>query len=310
VDGHHLELVRHRVPPVLAGLVAGVVGMSERAPGVVRRRQPAGSLLPLVVSFGRPLVVESLSEGTGARRSYASFVAGFTAGHADTRHDGGQDCVQVYLTPLGARRVLGVPGRALADRVVAAGDVVPALGDVLSDRVASAATWDERFAAVEEALLGQAARGAEAPDWVDWMWRQIATSGGQSRIGDLVAQTGWSHRHVATVFRDEVGLTPKQAARVVRFERAAADLGRLPLAEVAARHGYADQSHLTRDTLRHAGETPAVLAAARRPTPATALGAAPGPGHGPAAATGARHAGGAAPQPSAGSVRLRTSGSS
>jgi AraC-like DNA-binding protein len=104
------------------------------------------------------------------------------------------------------------------------------------------------------------------------MWRQIDASGGQARIGELVEQTGWSHRHVATVFGAEVGLTPKQAAGVVRFERAAADLGRLPLAHIAARHGYADQSHLTRAVARYAGETPSELAAARRPTPSTALG--------------------------------------
>lgn len=232
--------------------------------------------MPLVVSFGRPLEVESLSEGTGAG-THASFVAGFSAGYASTWFDSAQDCVQVYLTPLGVRRVLGVPGQHVANRVVAAGDVVRALGDDLSDRVASAPTWEERFTVVEDALLHQVARSAEPPRWVAWMWQQIRLSGGQRRVGDLVARTGWSHRHVATVFRGEVGLTPKQAARVVRFDRAAADLGRLPLAEVAARHGYADQSHLTRDTLRHAGETPAVLAAARRPTPARALARASGP---------------------------------
>ena len=49
-----------------------------------------------------------------------------------------------------------------------------------------------------------------------------------------------------------------------RFERAAADLGRLPLTEVAIRHGYADQSHLTRAVLRHAGETPTERAAPHR----------------------------------------------
>ena len=245
--------------------------MSERATGVVRRRQPAGTLLPFVVSFGEPLEIDSLSDGSGAGRSYRSFVAGPSTGHASTRFDRGQDCVQVYLTPLGARRVLGVPGKEVARRVIAVGDVVPDLGD-LAERLGSVATWGERFALVEAALVHQVARGTGPPNWVGWMWRQIQMSGGQARIGDLVAQTGWSHRHVATVFREQIGLAPKEAAGVIRFERAAADLGRLSLAEIAVRHGYADQSHLTRDVARYAGETPSELAAARRPTPTTALG--------------------------------------
>jgi AraC-like DNA-binding protein len=271
-ETHRIELVRHRAGPALDGLVAGMVGLSERAPGVVRRRQPAGSLLPLVVSFGDPLEIDSLSDATGAGCSYRSFVAGFSTGHASTRFEGGQDCVQIYLTPLGVSRVLGVPGKEVARQVVSAGDVVPGLGDVLADRLESVATWGERFALVEAALRQQVAREAGPPAWVAEMWRKIRASGGKVRVGDLVADTGWSHRHVATVFREQIGLTPKQAAGIVRFERAAADLGRLPLAEIAVRHGYADQSHLTHDVTRYAGETPRELALARRPTPSTALG--------------------------------------
>ena len=107
------------------------------------------------------------------------------------------------------------------------------------------------------------------------MWRQICESGGRVRIGDLIDQTGWSHRHVTARFRDQIGLTPKAAAAVVRFERANAELGTAPLAELALRHGYADQSHLTREVARYAGEPPLELARAQRPTAHTALGGQP-----------------------------------
>ena len=269
---HHTSLVRGRLPRALHGVAAGVVGMSERAAGEVHRRQPAGSLAPLVLSFGEPLEVTALSESAGAGRGYGSFVAGFSPGHASTRFSGGQDCVQVYLTPLGVGRVLRVPGGETARQVVALADLAPALGDALADRLASLTTWDERFAVVGEILLRRVADAPGPPGWVNWMWHQLVSSGGQVRIGDLVAETGWSHRHAAGVFAHHVGLTPKQAASVIRFERATADLGRLPPAQVATRHGYADQSHLSRATARHAGETPGQLAVARRPTPLTALG--------------------------------------
>jgi AraC-like DNA-binding protein len=62
---------------------------------------------------------------------------------------------------------------------------------------------------------------------------------------------------------------------VVRFERVNADLGSAPLAELAMKHGYADQSHLTREVTRYAGEPPLELARARRPTVHTALGVHP-----------------------------------
>lgn len=272
-DRHRIELLRHRASPALHGIVAGMVGLSESAPQVIRRRQPAGPLLPLVLSFGEVLAVDSLSDAVGAGRQYGSFVAGLSTGFAETSFQHGQDCVQVYLTPLGARRVLGVPGREVARRVSSIGDLVDDLGDSLSDRLNAASTWSHRLALVEDIMLRRAHREAEPPSWLTWLWDQIRLSGGQARIGDLVAATGWSHRHVVNVFREQTGLTPKEMAGIVRFDRASADLGRLPQAEIAARHGYADQSHFARHVRRYAGETPAELTAAHRPTPATALGA-------------------------------------
>ena len=274
---HTIDVTRGATHPALAGLVAGVVGMSESAPGEVVRRQPAGSLLPLVLSWGGPLDVLSLSAGQGVG-TYRSFVAGFMPGHVTTRFEEGQDCVQVYLTPLGVQRILGVPGSELAGRVVSLDDVVPGLGDGLADRLGSAPSWRERFAVVTDALLERASHGREPDDVVAWMWGQVEASGGTVRVRDLVDRSGWSHRHVTTRFSEQIGITPKAAVGVVRFVNACTDLGRLPLAEVATRHGYADQSHLTREVVRYAGEPPRALIAARRPTAYTALDAAHSPG--------------------------------
>lgn len=259
-----VEIVRRRTHPGLRGLVAGVVGMSEVASGPVRRRQPAGSLVPLVLSFGDPMTIDGVAHG--------SFVAGLSLGCTTTWFEHRQDCVQVYLTPIGLSGLLGVPGREVARQVLSAEDLVPSWGADLSGRLASARSWDERFALVETLLLDAVERTDPVPEWVAGMYRAIAASGGGVRIGELVGESGWSHRYVARTFREHVGLTPKQLAGVIRFEQASADLGRRPLAEIAAVHGYADQSHLTRDVVRYAGETPAQLAAARRPTAHTALG--------------------------------------
>lgn len=268
------ELVRHRSHPRLAGLVAGFVGFSERADHAVERRQPAGTLLPMVVSFGDPLEVVSLSDGEGAGQ-HSSFIAGFMPGHATTRFTGTQRCVQVYLTPLGAYRLLGIPGQELARRVVGLETAAPFLGGSLPERLAETATWAGRIGVVEQALLSALDAGPELDPLVVWLWNQLRASSGRARIDDLVAQTGWSHRHVTTRFRGQVGLSPKAAAGVVRFEHATADIGRRPLADLAEEHGYADQSHFTREVVRYSGEPPRAVLATRRPTAYTALGAEP-----------------------------------
>ena len=268
------ELVRHRPHPSLAGLVAGIVGLSESAVEAVERRQPAGSLLPVVVSFGDPLEVVTLSDGEGAGQ-HSSFIAGFMPGHATTRFTGTQRCVQVYLTPLGAYRLLGHPGHELARRVTGLDEVAPFLGGSLPERLAETPTWADRISVVEQALLSALGNGPEPEPFVAWLWDRIRETGGGARIDDLVAQTGWSHRHVTTRFQTQIGLSPKAAAGVVRFEQAMADLGGRSLADVATAHGYADQSHFTREVVRYSGEPPRVLLGARRPTAYTALGTKP-----------------------------------
>ena len=260
------EFVWGAPDPRLRGLVAGRSGYRERAQAPVQRRLPATSLIPVILSFGERLEVVEILDGQGAGRSYGSLVAGFQPGHALTRFSGAQFALQLYLTPLGAYRILGIPGSALAWGVHDLEDVAPRLARSLPDRLASLPTWTERFAMVDEVLTGLADRGREPDPLVDWVWHQLQATGGRVQIADLVAKSGWSHRHVVARFRDHVGVPPKTAAKVLRFERAAAAVAsrKLSLAEVASRFGYADQSHLTRDFVRFAGNTPAVYAGSNR----------------------------------------------
>ena len=94
---------------------------------------------------------------------------------------------------------------------------------------------------------------------VAWAWQRILETGGTVEVRDLAAEIGWSRRHFGERFRSELGLAPKVASRVIRFERARELLARPDrpgLADVAATCGYFDQAHLTREWRELAGCTP------------------------------------------------------
>ena len=79
------------------------------------------------------------------------------------------------------------------------------------------------------------------------------------RLGALASDAGVHPGHLTRSFRRAFGCTPGEYQRACRAERARSLLagGRLPLAVIAARSGYSDQSHMTRALRRHLGLTPA-----------------------------------------------------
>jgi AraC-like DNA-binding protein len=167
----------------------------------------------------------------------------------------------------------------LSQRVVELTDVAPQLGGSLPDQLACDADWSARFARLDALLWRLAANGQDADPATDHLWRRIWTTAGRVRVAALVEESGWSHRRLIARLRAHVGVSPKAAAAVVRFEHAMDEIGRLDgtpgIADLAVRHGYADQSHLTRDFARYAGASPAAIQRATVATAWTALGRGP-----------------------------------
>ncbi len=248
--------VPHRPHPALRGLVTAAVGYAQEglAPGTHRGLPSPG--LTLVVTLDEPLDVAAHPDPTQAPGRYDALLGGLHTTPALIAHPGRQAGLQLSLTPLGARRLLGLPAGELAALDVDPADV---LGSTeLVERVRAARTWGERFAAVEQ-VLGRAVHDDDPAPEVAEAWRLTVASGGRLRVAEVARRVGWSERHLTARFGAETGLAPKQAARVVRFDRARRALATRPrpdLAALAAAAGYADQAHLTRDWRAFTGLSP------------------------------------------------------
>ena len=74
------------------------------------------------------------------------------------------------------------------------------------------------------------------------------------KVEALAAEVGISARHLRRAFADNVGLSPKHYARVVRLQRALAMTG--AWSERAHAAGYYDQAHLISEVRELLGTTP------------------------------------------------------
>jgi AraC-like DNA-binding protein len=168
--------------------------------------------------------------------------------------------MQQWLTPLGAYRLLGgVPMDALSGQLVDLTDVLGAGIRRLADQLRETPSQRQQFALLDAYLLRWAHDGPEPAPEVTWAWRRLIATGGKLPIRRLAAEVGWSHKHLITRFRRQVGLPPKTAARLVRFDAVWHHMGTQPPArwdQVAVECGYADQAHMIRDFRQFTGASP------------------------------------------------------
>lgn len=234
----------------LAGLVRRYIGYRYEgfAPGV-HLGLPSPSLT-LVISLGAPLRLSAAWQPGTPAADFATCVGGLHPRPVFIVHDGDQYGVQLELTPRGARSLFGLPAAELATRIVGLDELLGSAAGELADRLACAPSWPLRFAVLDEVLTDRTHRPAAVDPRVALAWRRVVGSGGAARVDEVAAEIGWSRRHLGQRFSREYGLTVKEAARVVRFERSKRTLqrGGLPtLADVAAACGFYDQAHLARE---------------------------------------------------------------
>ncbi len=240
------------------GLSLGVAGYRQRGGrGLDRRVIPHGRVTMVLELSGSPIELGP----EPARRGSAHFVAGLTTAPLLVRADV-VDCVEIKMSPVSAFACLGVDVRSLTDQSPDIEQLWGASGRVLHERLSETNSWTERATLVASALRRRQERGRRVDPEVAMAWECIVESGGAVQVNELVRRSGWSRTRLWSRFSTQIGLSPKRAARLVRFERASSRLaaGAGP-ARVAAECGYVDQSHLHRDVVSFARCTPSRLAA-------------------------------------------------
>lgn len=247
------------VPELLRPYVVSLIAYDVDLGGPGVHRGLPGTSLTFVLPLDAPLDV-SWADDPGSRRASWSSVSGLHAAPAAIHHDGHQAGIQLALTVDGARALLGLPAAELAGELTDLAEAVPELAD-LPERLLELADWDARIQLVWVALGTALSRNDPVGPRAE-VGRALARLTRGIGVAEVADEVGYSRRHLGSLLRAEIGLSPKEYQRVARFERsrsllvAAATAGRVSLADVAARAGYADQSHLTREWVRLAGCPP------------------------------------------------------
>jgi AraC-like DNA-binding protein len=248
-----------------SGALVTAVGYESIAEAPRDHRGLPSPFLTFIVTLDTPVVI---AEG-GGERGLDVVVAGLSTEVEMVKMPERQSGLQAAVHPLAARRLFGMPAGEIARMSLEGEDVLGRTAPRLRERLAEAEGWDERFAIFAAEM--ELERGADAPPpgsvrgprpEVVEAWRLLTASRGRIRIGELAERVFLSRRRLSTLFVAELGITPKEAARTMRFTHAVSRIGQgvrggaLDLAALAAECGFSDQSHLDREFRAFAGTSP------------------------------------------------------
>lgn len=143
---------------------------------------------------------------------------------------------------------------AFCDSLIDAGDVWGSDSALLREALIPARDAREQCRTLEAFLADRLVRRT-SEDALLKQWMAGLRSG--MRIQDIQNELGLSQRKLHALFDRRIGIRPKLFARIARLSSSMAGLEQTPsLADLAYDHGYADQSHLTREFRSFAGSTP------------------------------------------------------
>jgi len=233
-----------------------MAGFSDAATDLVDLQVVPHPAVMLIFNLGDTPIVVDDAAGQQQRDSVVVGLAPIGA-----RGHGGRsfECLQVRLSPLAAHTVLGAASE-LGRAVVSLDNLWGRDAVRIQEQMRAAVSWDDRFAIADAALARRNAGRAVDPE-VASAWGRMLASRGRIRVEQLAADVGWSRKRLWSRFGSQIGLNPKRAIQLIRFDVAAHRLaGGYSPAEAAAEGGYVDQSHLHRDVVAFTGQTPTSVA--------------------------------------------------
>jgi AraC-like DNA-binding protein len=181
-------------------------------------------------------------------------------------------CVKLRIRPGRAQPLLGIPVSRIVDRVVPLSDLWGQPGRHLAEGLADPGA-DPGYVIdrIEAALLAHLAIQRPA----DLRRSQLLQAAAESlasadysppgQLPEIARSLRISERHLRNLFALGVGISPKHFARIDRVRSVLNHAKRGHWAQLAARAGYYDQSHMTGEFRRMMGVPPTAFIAGHLP---------------------------------------------
>jgi AraC-like DNA-binding protein len=223
---------------------------------------PARSVTCIEFTFRDPYRIHHV-DGTGLEITYPSTLIGAkTCQRIRLELHGHVETFVILFQPTGLQRLFSLPGSLIVNEHYEADLVLGPAAAGLRLQLAETESFAERIAIANAFLTARIPRVDDAR-CTDGAVQQIVSNHGHVRILDLARHAGLGLRQFERRFADDIGISPKLYARIVRFEAAVRKRtvsSCINWTTIAHELGYHDQMHMIHDFQLLSGESPTSLA--------------------------------------------------
>ena len=129
---------------------------------------------------------------------------------------------------------------------------------LIESAIANAKDTPERISLIEDFLFDVLRENIDLPVLLRSMIDRILQTNGTVSIKEVMEDNLSQRRSLERKFAEQVGTSPKQLCRAIRFQRTLKSMleNKMSLTEVGCENGYYDQSHFIKDFKEYTGKSP------------------------------------------------------
>jgi len=214
-----------------------------------------GGRVELMFNFATPLQWLVNQDFSGGNYMSNAFIMGQRSKVFYAKSIGDEKMIGVRFKPGGLSAFTNVPAHELLNNVIPAENI---LGNRVHEWVTlleEQENWVTKIALLDK-LLRQAIMKIPA-DHTIMQYAVTTIKNGETSIQTICNETGWYYKKLERLFLRSAGYTPKQYAKITRFNKALRLMhGPESLTRVCYECNYFDQSHFIKDFHELAGTSP------------------------------------------------------
>lgn len=169
------------------------------------------------------------------------------------------EMIVIYFKKGRAHPFFPVPMSEISDCVLDADLLWGKRFGYLREKILETKELSRKFVVIEEFLLRQFQSKLDPDPVVEYAVDRIIATPDQISLGKLNDSIGYSQKHFISLFKSQVGITPKAYLRIMRFQKAINEIEEIQKVEwtaIAQDCGFYDQAHLIKDFRAFSGLTP------------------------------------------------------